>query len=319
MAKGFFTQSACLLTDGSTSFEHIKAALKKGKFDIVKELPTHQNWHFSGPTLIVAYLPEVNGYVSVDVVDKIWPDAMGDPKSDPMTFGAWSMGQFGPLTFPRGLARAGQHAWNWQPGRTVAEQHRGFIRIRLSYAFGAKDDDPIFPNDIDPLAELRFVSRIVLALFKAPGAICYYNPNGEVLRDEASFREVWDGCEREHKTPLALWMNVRFFNLDDKLGFMDTVGNGQLDLQDVEAIYPKVNYEPGVIDYYLRNVTHYLMELGRPLQTGEDIDGPGESNLSWTIEAHDNGIVDPPRRLLRLYPKANRKAIQKALGAVGGS
>jgi hypothetical protein len=317
MAKGFFTQGAGLLTDGHTSIQQIKSALQAEAFQIVKEAPAQENWCFGGPGLLIAFLPEVNGYASVDVVNQLWPDGMGDPKSDSMTFGAWSMGYFGPLAFPGGLARARQHAWGWEAGRTVPEDHRGFIRIKMSYVYGAKENAPVMPQDYDPLAELNFLSRAALAVLSAPGVLCYFNPNGEVLRDQATFREVWLECNKQEKIPLPLWINIRLFQLNEKLGFMDTVGNGQLDIQDVEAIYPSANYAPADIDYYLRNVTHYLLDLDREIKTGEAIDGPGENNLSWTTEVLEHGINQPPRRILRLYPKANRKEVSEALTAIG--
>jgi hypothetical protein len=244
---------------------------------------------------------------------------MGDPQSDSMTFAAWSMGHFGPFAYPGSLARARQHAWSWQPARTIPEGHRGFIRIRTSYVFGANEDAPVIPADYDPVAEMMFLSRAVMALLKAPGALRYFNPSGEVLRDDPSFQELWDACTVQQKMPLPLWMNIRFFNLSEKLGFMDTVGNGQLDIRDVEAIFPTARYDPGDVDYYLRNVTHYLLGLDREMKTGEEIDGPGESNLSWTMEVLDQGIIEPPRQVLRLYPKANARAVREALSAVGGS
>jgi hypothetical protein len=319
MAKALFTQSVCLLTDGRTSLEDVKSALQGQDFEIVRETPSQKDWCFGGPTLIIPFLPEVNGYAAVDVVGQPWPDAMGDPKSDPVTFAAWSMGQFGPFAFPGGLARARQHAWAWEAGQTVPEGHCGFIRIRMSYAFGAGDDSPVLPEDYDPVPEMNFLSRAALALLEVPGVLCYFNPNGEVLRDHASFRELWTECEKQKEIPLPLWINVRFFNLNERLGLMDTVGNGQLDLQDLEAIFPHAEYDPADIDYYLRNVTHYLLELDRGIRTGEAIDGPGESELSWTTEALEKGIVPPPRRILRLYPKAHRKAVREALAAIGPS
>jgi len=319
VAKGIFTQGVTLLTNGQAGLGDAKAALRGQGFDIVKESPAQGEWAFGGPTLIVPFLPQVNGYAAVDLVNHPWPDAMGDPKSDPMTFGAWSMGHFGPLAFPGGLARAGQHAWAWPAGRSIPQGHRGFLRVRLGYAFGAKDDAPIFPADYDPVPEMMFLSRAVLALLKIPGVVCYFNPNGEVLRDEQSFREVWESCSEQEKLPLSLWMNVRFFKLNESLGFMDTVGNGQLDVPDVEAVFPMSGYDPGDIDYYLRNVTHYLLESGREMRTGEDIDGPGETNLSWTMEVLDRGVVEPPRHVLRLYPKASSKTVRAALSALGRS
>jgi hypothetical protein len=319
MAKGFFTQGVTLLTNGQTTVDDVKSALRRQGFEIVKESPAPEQWAFGGPTLIVPFLPQVNGYAAIDLVNHPWPDAMGDPKSDPLIFGAWSMGHFGPLAFPGGLARAQQHAWSWPAGRTIATGHRGFLRVRLSYVFGANENVALFPADYDPVAEMTFMSRAVLALLKAPGVICYFNPNGEVLRDEQSFRQVWEPCTVQQKLPLSLWMNIRFSNLNESLGFMDTVGNGQLEVRDIEAIFPTSKYDPRDIDYYLRNVTQYLLGLDREMQTGDDIDGPGETNLSWTTEVLDRGVIEPPRVVLRLYPNASSKIVRAALSAVGVS
>jgi len=316
MAKGFFTQGVSLLTNGQTTIADVKSALLQQGFDIVKETSAQESWAFGGPSVIVAFVPDVNGYVRVDVVNQPWPDAMGDPKSDATIFAAWSMGHFGPFAFPGSLARAQQHAWAWEPGRSVPEGHRGFVRVRASYVFGCTKDAPVFPKDYNCVAEMTFLSRAVLAIFNAPGVICYFNPNGEVLRDYPSFREVWDACSEQQQLPLPLWANIRFFNLSENLRLMDTVGNGQLEIRDVEAIFPTAKYEPGEIDYYLRNVTHYLLGLDQEMQTGEAIDGPGDSNLSWTIELLEQGVNEPPRRVLRLLPKASSYAVRQALSAV---
>lgn len=317
MAKGFFSQGVCLLTDGKTIIEDVRSALEAEKLHIAKQTPAREDWCFSGPSLIIPFRPEVNGYAEVDLVEHPWPDTMGDPKTDPMTFGAWSMGHFGPLAFPGGLARARQHVWLWEAGRTVPEGHRGFIRIRMSYVFGTGQDARVLPENYQPLAEMMFLSRVVLALLNMSSVLCYFNPNGEVLRDGAGFRDTWDACEKQQKIPLLLWMNIRHFNLNERFGLMDSVGNGQLEIQDVEAIYPRAEYDPGTISYYVSNVTHYLLDLDRAIKTGEAIDGPGESNLSWTIEVCKLGIVAPPRRVLRLYPKASGAAIREALAAAG--
>jgi hypothetical protein len=317
MAKGLFTQSACLLTDGGATIEAVEAALREAEFDVVKQTPANEHWQFGGAGLVLEYLPEANGYAVVDVVDQCWPDGMGDPKNDPMTFGAWSTGQFGPFAFPGNLTRASEHSWGWADGKKTAAAHRGFIRIRISYGFGAEPDQPVLPDDYDPLAEMLFLSQIVLALFDVPGVLCYFNPNGEVLRDGAGFGELWEACMDQEKIPLPLWMNIRFFKLSDTVFLMDTVGNQQLDVRDVEAVFLSEANEPQDVDYYLRNVTQYLLGLDRELQTGEEIDGPGESDASWAVQARDDGAAHPPRRVFRLFPNANSNAIQQALAAAG--
>ena len=315
MAKGIYTQAVCLLTDGTPTIDQVRAGLRQHGFPVVWEPAAGENWAFGGPTVVVAYRPDANGYVAVDVVDRPWPDDMGDPKSDPMTFGAWTMGHFGPLAYPGGLGRAGRHAWAWPPAADVAAGHGGFIRARLSYAFGGDGGTPLFPDGYDPLAELTFLDRLTAALLGTPGVVCYYNPNGEVLRDRESFRAVADACVRERKSPLLLWANVRYFHLTPEFAFMDTVGNGQLDVPDVEAVFPSVKYDPGVVDYYLRNVTHYLLGRDHGLKTGEPIDGPGESDSAWVVEVLDQGVVDPPRPVVRLCPTADARAVHEILPA----
>jgi hypothetical protein len=316
MAKGLFSQCFCVLTDGTTTVADLKAALQEKDFEIVKSAPAQKDWRFGGPTLVVAYEAEDNGYAAVDVVNHPWPDSMGDPKTDPATFGAWGTGHFGPFAFPGGLERAAQHSWSWPDGKRVVPGHRGFVRVRLSYSFGAKDQDPILPDDYSPLAELLFLTDLTLTLLKVRGVLCYFNPNGEVLRDRAGFRELRAACKKQDKIPLGLWMNVRFFNVNERLALMDTVGNAQLDLLDVEAVFPKAKYTPEAVDQYLRFVTLYLMSLDGEVQSDEEVDGPGDRTLSWTTEVLKQGASPPPRRVLRLYPKANRKEIQ-ALAAAG--
>lgn len=66
-------------------------------------------------------------------------------------------------------------------------------------------------------------------------------------------------------------------------------------------------------------MTHYLLDLDHEIKTGDAIDGPGESNLSWTAEVLDEATSEPPRRVLRLYPKSNRKEVRAALAAIARS
>ena len=163
MAKGLFSQGVALLTDGRTTVKDVKRALVGHKFKVAREVKSHGDWRFSGPSVVIPFRPDVNGYAAVDIVDQPWPDAMGDPKSDPMTFGAWSMGHFGPFAHPGGLSRAVQSARAWGVGLAIPEDPGGFVRIRLSYSFGAKPKAPVLPKNYDPVAEMMFLSRVVVA------------------------------------------------------------------------------------------------------------------------------------------------------------
>jgi Domain of unknown function (DUF4261) len=313
--KGLFTQGVCLLLGARTSIDEVTRALSDGGFPILKEVDGSEEWAFSGPSVVVGYLPKVNGLVSIDIVNRAWPDAMGDPKSEPMLFAAWGMGQFGPFTYPGGLSRACAHSYTWPEAKMVAGAHKAFLRLRMSYIFGLSKDAPVLPKDYDPLAEMGFLSLLTLAAFDVPGVTGYFNPNGEVLSDETGFRDVWDTCKEQGWLPLPLWTNARLYNLNEKFSFMDTVGNGQLDVADVEAVYPTSDYDPNDVANYLRNVTQYLIDCDREIRTGEAFDGPGESNLSWMVECLDDGLITPPRRVLRLYPKSAQQEIKTAVAA----
>ena len=156
---------------------------------------------------------------------------------------------------------------------------------------------------------------MILATRGLPGVIGYFNPNGEVLRDLASFQSVFNECAAQRVLPLLLWSNIRLFNLSSEYGMMDTVGNRQFDVKDIEAVYPSKRYTPSEIDYYLRNVTQYLLDSKCEPRTGEPIDGPGENQLSWIVESRKQAIVSPPRSVIRLYPRNEKKAIDQAIKA----
>lgn len=314
MPKGIFSQGFCVLTTRAIPIEEVGAALKS--FDVLGYPKGGDSaWQMGGPSLVLAYRPDVNGKVAVDTVSQPWPDSMGDPKKDSMTFGAWTMGHFGPFTFPGNLERAGQHSWDWEPGKTIAKKHAGFLRIRSSYAFGAADDAPIMPKEYDALDELMFLNGIVMELLTLPGVLCYFNPSGEVLRDREALGEVLEFCKSSKLIPLPAWCNVRFFNLGDDWFLMDTVGNGQLDVPDFEVVFKTEDYEPGRIDNYMRNVTlHLVNNPNVEFKDGEKIDGPNETNLTWRIRIPEDSISAPPRRVIRLYPNVDGAALSTLLG-----
>lgn len=303
MPKGMFTQGVCVLLQQAVSLDEIAAALSD--FEILKRIDASEEWAFSGPSLILAYLPESNGLVSVDLVDRPWPDHMGDANEEFMIFGAWSMGHFGPFAYPGCLERAAQQCWAWEAGETIPGQQQAFIRIRCSYAFGAEDDAPVMPADYEPLPELEFVTKVTAALLELPGALCYFNPNGEVLRDADGVRSSLNYAWSNELPPIDLWSNVRLFNINSQWALMDSVGCGQFDLPDCEAIFHNERYDFTEVDNFLRNVTLYLMDQGEVIKAGDTMDGPGD--VRWQAHQRDDGVCDPPRPLLRWVPMDNRE------------
>jgi len=300
MQKGMFTQGAVVLLNGETSLDEIASMLPD--IEIVGRQEAEEDWVFGGDTLLVAYRPEVNGLIVIDWVNRTWPDHMGDPENEPMIMGAWSMGHFGPFAFPGGLARAGEQSWGWEPGHTIAEQHTGFLRIRSSYAFGAAENDPIIPKEYQPLPELEFITKLAIALLDLPNALCYYNPNGEVLCDKETLRESLNHAAKNDFPPLDAWSNVRLFNINEEWVLMDTVGNDQLDFKDCEACFSVEAFDPAEVANFLRNSSLYLHKNTKVIKDGDSMDGPGEQN--WQATNIESSVCDPPREVLRWLPES---------------
>ena len=85
MPKGMFTQGLCVLLNRVPTLDEVESTLND--FEICKRIEANEEWTFGGPTLVVAYELERNGLVSVDIVDRQWPDHMGDNAADTMIFG----------------------------------------------------------------------------------------------------------------------------------------------------------------------------------------------------------------------------------------
>jgi hypothetical protein len=300
MAKGFFSQGVAVLFEGPPELDALAAAL--GPREIHSRNNQSTSWAFGGPTLLLPFRPEVNGHIAVDVVPMPWPDTMGDPKNDSSVFGAWAMGHFGPCTYPGNLTRASQQSWHWKEATAHVARHAAFVRIRCSYVFGVEKDAPVMPKDYQPVPELVFVTEISAALLAVPGALCYFNPGGEMLCPQSL---VAASLTRHHSTgPMAvdLWSNVRMFQLphDAQWLLMDTVGMEQLDVTDHEAAFPRAQYEPGAVAGFLRNAADYVIDNGPVIKDGDTMDGPG--GVRWQAVSFENSIAGPPRAVLRWLP-----------------
>jgi hypothetical protein len=300
--KGFFTQTVVVLFKQSPTLDELEPLLAAYRIGGRKD--EFEHWEFGGPSFTVAFRLEVNGLCNVDIVNRRWPDHMGDPKTEMTLFGAWSMGHFGPLTFPQGLERAIQHCYNWPEGRTIAAQHESFVRIRLSYIFGAPKDAPVMPKDCNPAAELDFVMGIAKALLKHPAALCLFNPNGEVLCQSSFIDQVETHYRAKKLPPVDLFTNVRMFKVDEEWMLMDTVGMGQLDVHDVEVVFSRSAFKPSDIEGFLRNTSLYIAEHGEVIQDGHTIDGPG--GALFRAKRFEEAFTAPPRHALRFRADKGR-------------
>jgi hypothetical protein len=299
MPKGLFTQGVAVLFKQAVTLDDIEPLLKP--FKIVKRMNDFKQWELGGPTFVIEYRPEVNGLVSVDIVDQPWPDKMGDPKTEFMTFGAWSMGHFGPFAYPGNLERAKQHCYSWSQGAQVASQHQSFIRVRLSYAFGLPEDSPVFPKDCKPVDELNFITRIVMELLRHSSALCYFNPNGEYLAELNHMEKVCEHYCKANLPPVDLWVNRRMFKFNESWMLMDTVGLRQLELDDLEVCFRTDRFKANDMAVFLGNTSLYLAGAGPVIKDGETIDGPGK--VLFRAKSFQDAKAEPPRgSTLRFHP-----------------
>ena len=308
MAKGLFTQGICVLLEQAIDLNRIESSLSG--FEIVGR---HEANGADDPTctLVLRFRPEVEGHVLVSLSPNPWPDDMGDPEDTPELFVAWSLGQFGPLAFPGCLERACEQSWAWEEGRELPKKHTAHIRVLTSYVLGNEEDEviddadaPLLPEDYDSMAELQFLMRVVSPLLELPGAICYFNPGGEVLRDDSGLRQGLNYAWMHDLPPLDMWTNVRLYKATDTWSLMDTVGNGQFDQPDMEAVFQADTYKVSDVEEFLRNASLFMLREEEEVEDGDTADGPG--GVAWQVLECDEALADPPRPTLRWVPQDGR-------------
>ncbi|MCB9615169.1 MAG: DUF4261 domain-containing protein [Sandaracinus sp.] len=297
MPRGFFTSCVTVLFDELPSLDAVRDVLSD--FEIVGEQTGDEpTWFLGFPELVIDYRPELHGRVTVERIDRTWPDGMGDPTTEIDVFSAWSMGAFGPGAFPGNLERAMQQAVSWDddPEPTV-ERHTGMLRVRTSYVMGAGEDAPVVPEGADLVDELTFVANLAAALCRLPGALAFFSPSAELLLEpEELQRRVIEADERD-VPPLDTFTHVRMMNVGEAPGWslMDTVGADQVFLPDQEAVFAQ-DVDPNEIAAFLMDVVFYLLEQGEVVKDGDTIEGPGGV---WRARLRDEALVAPPRRTMR--------------------
>ena len=300
--KGFFTQSAILLLEAVPQEQSVIEALSG--WEVFRGAPPDADsaWFTGEPPLIIEWRPEVNGAFMIDWFPAVWPDGMGNTQDQQMLFGAWSLGHFGPFTFPGGLERAVQQAWHMKNADALAARHRAFLRIRSSYVFGASEEDLVMPKDYKALPELQAITEVASRLLDLPQVIAYFNPNGETLYTPSDLRDLLAGAAAESQPPMPAWVNVRFVTFaGTEWALMDTVGMQQLDLKDHEVCFPN-SIEPDEVASFLRNVCLARLDYGDNIGDRHTVEIAGGRH--WRAHFNEEPRLEPPRETLRWFPVA---------------
>ncbi len=168
--KGFYTQGLVVLFSETPDLGVIRMIVERQGFH-VRSVEDASDWkEMQGDSLMIDWRPDANGCC-----------VLGDPQESPQLFSAWTMGAFGPHTHPGALERAKTYGCS-DADVQAASGHSSFARVRISYVFGAENDAPIRPSDHDSRAELDWLFHLCRVLLEVPGAVLYFNPNGEVLK-----------------------------------------------------------------------------------------------------------------------------------------
>jgi hypothetical protein len=199
---------------------------------------------------------------------------------------------------PGNLERAIQQSVALEEPDVVAGRHRGFVRLRTSYAIGKGADAPVMPEDWDPMTELLAIVGASRAVLELPGALAYFDPNAELLIPREEIDSALEHAEKTQLPPLDLFTHVRFFRIDEQWSIMDTLGMDRFFLPDLELAFTNA-VEPSKAARWLRNLQLYLLKNGPVIEDGHSVDG-----LEGKLRAarRDHGLVEPPRPVIRLMP-----------------
>jgi hypothetical protein len=307
MPKGFNTQVVAILLQNPVTLEQVREVLWDfGKSDDHSGTDDPAAWAIGSRGFNIFYDgPKKEGAVILDIIDRPWPDDMGDMQTSPMVMMAWTMGQFGPGAFPGSLERACQQSWSWPDAQETVQKHAAFIRLRLTYMTGEQDENaPLLPEGYDASDsqhELAFLDDIAKSLLDLPGALCYFNPSGEVVMPPQVLVERSAAAQDANLPNLSAWANIRLFRASDQWSLMDSVGNAQFETPDMEILVSNGNDE-ALNDYdgFIRNLTWYLMQNPGAIKDGHTADGPGGQLLR--AQFFSNPLIVPPRDVILWLP-----------------
>lgn len=293
MPRGFFTQSAVVLFERLPPFARLERAL--ASHAPRRRRNRSPSWIGGAKELVVTFDAARKGSIVVDLVEDRWPDTMGDPETDPMLFGAWTLGAFGPLVYPKCLERACQQAVAFPGAAEVVARHEAFVRLRTTYVLGAGDDATVVPEDHAPLEELEAMVEIASRLLATKGGLAYFDPNAEVVLRPA---EVWASraaAKEQGLPPLDLYAHVRLYGLGGGFALMDSVGMDRFFLPDVEvAVAPDV--DPNEAARFIRSLSLDHLERGSPIPDSHTVDGP---RGRYRAHHRAQSLAEPPRRTVR--------------------
>ncbi len=284
-----FSQSSYLLLDRPVAIDAVERALASipgaRRMNRDADASTGFSW-MGGESMIVEMKDPRPRVLTVDAIDRRWPDAMGDPEKEPELFAAWVAGAFGRGVFPGSMERAALFSWHFQEAKEAVRRHAAFVRVRLLAA--ADDEDP----KEDPI----WCARIAAALGGLPGVLAYFNPAGEILASPSSLAESIEHWESTGQLPLHLLANIRMTGVPGHAEWrvFDIVGLGQFGFPDQEVVARADRYQMSEVTRFIYSIAHHLF-TGTRFNDRDTADGPSGT----VLQAHlDVDSFNPPARMV---------------------
>ncbi len=244
--------------------------------------------------LTVSYPKWAGSRVVIDVVNEPWDDTLGDPDQDARRYLARTLGALGGHCYPGALERAIKqlHANQKESGR--AQEHQAYVRLRLLAPWDGEGAGPD-PKARDWYGELEFMSWMVLTLLDMPGAVAYLNPAAELIIDRDGMARTLEQCQKREVRPLALWVNRREFDHGQRWWLLDTLGNGQLGLPDLE-VFMKGERPSAWVPGFMTDVSQHMYGNREPIED-KDLVTDAIGNV-WQASNHEASLGPPSRRVV---------------------
>lgn len=292
----------------------LTAVLPAGDWRMLRRLPpVRPGWFLGDEALVYRWAPTLGDpsavshppvTVVIDAPDRPLPPEPLDGSADQEALvAAHALGAFGPGAQPGCLVRAAGSTPEWPGAATVAAEHRGLIRVRITYALGG-GGTPSPAGRSQPL-ELSLLTSLGTPLLELPGVLAWFHAPGERLMSRAGVRRARAHAREDQRLPVELWTHLRAWSLDDADGWMiyDTVGMATLGARDLEVAARSELLSPTDAAVFVRNLSLYTLAESDPFKSGHTAESPVGRIRA---KARSRGFAAPARRVVRWAPIGGR-------------
>ncbi|MEX1041604.1 MAG: hypothetical protein WDZ51_13280 [Pirellulaceae bacterium] len=206
--------------------------------------------------------------------------------------------EFGLGTEPWGLQRSLEQCWVWDTASAAVSRHQAVVRVRRESTGaegGVLDTPQVTARDVTQLI------RQALAAATLPGVLAYFQPAGEVLLPPHVVAEMLEHATIAQIPPLDLWSNIRLSWLTDDWSLVETIGNIQLGLPDVEVYYEHDRQETNDVAALARSVSLRMLQEESAPKTGESFET--HAGGRFVVKAANENLLPPNRPIARLLPE----------------